>query len=81
MKRVLQEIAQQVYGGQIPTLEGGLVFRELSNRYGVREKEIAAAARELGVWNPTPTELEDAAFESNAPTAEIERDLEELLGG
>jgi hypothetical protein len=58
--------------GEIPAIEGGSVFLELSMITGAPEHEISEYCRKLGFWKHTPTTLEKVFRERNFPVMEKE---------
>lgn len=73
VQEALHTIVEHLYADDhvIPILEGGLVFRAISDKTGVKEEEVSREARRLGYWPHTPNQIEDACQERNFPTTGI----------
>lgn len=57
----LKQLSVEGYGGGPIAAGDGWIIRELADRTGLEEKQVASIASQIGLWNWTPSEVIRAA--------------------
>ena len=59
--------------GKIDALDGGFIFRQISQKTGAHEEDIWDIARRLGYWEHTPVTIDQVCSERHTPVKEAGR--------